>query len=119
MQKIGQTTAGMVLVEMPIEEWAIIARETAPQAEQRENSLEWHIHRAMEEGRLTVRVGHALLRGTCGHRFNGEYYPGLLEGKSLSEFLAILQDESVFAVPGIGKKSIKEVRKAFLGVRPS
>ena len=115
MRKIGETLAGMILVEMPIEEWAIVTYETDPRIENPENSLEWHIRRAMEEGRLTIRVGHALLRGTCGHRFNGEYYSGLLEGKSLSEFLTLIQEDSVLSVSGIGKKSVKEIRKAFLG----
>lgn len=117
MRKIGETVAGTILVEMPIEEWSSFLKDTDSPAQMQENSLEWHIRRAMEEKRLSPRVGNALLRGILGQRVRGQYYPGFLEGKSLAEFLSCLQDESILSVPSIGKKAVKEIRRVFLDNR--
>ena len=113
MRKVGLIDSGNLLIEISPQEWADLQKQVSPVSFQ-EHSLQWHIRQMMNEGFLSATTGNAVLRNMCGLTRDNEYYPGLLENKSLGWFITFLKDRDTSALREIGAIRLAELRRVFL-----
>ena len=117
MRVAGNTSTGLILIEMSPAEWKNVhlRASLSPHLDRVDGRpIRWHVRRAYEEKKISGRTRNALLRAIDNPDWGRDDRPGDRTGKSFSQFLADLQNGRIRAVPGIGEKSVRELRIAFL-----
>ena len=113
MRVAGNTSTGSILIEMSPAEWKNVhlRASLSPHLDRVDGCpIRWHVRRAYEEKKISGRTRNAILRAIDNPDRGRDDRPG----KSFSQFLANLQSGRIRAVPGIGEKSVQELRIAFL-----